>query len=118
MIKTFCFLIFAIITNNVAGATSIGYIFNASYVSNEIETFVTYKDACSECICNAFFPTVLPKYISLNCYTRNKTCALFANYSTPPSSVAVNLDSTFIFMQQPPSQNKTTSKELCFNDLF
>jgi hypothetical protein len=112
MIQTLCFLIFVIITGNVACATPIGYIYNASYVSNDIETFITYKDTCSECICNAFFLTVLSKYISLNCYTSNKTCALFANYSTP-SSVEVNLDSTFIFMQQPPSQNETMSKEIC-----
>lgn len=102
-------MVFVIITRNVACATPIGYIYNASYVSGYIDTFITYKNTCSECICNAFISEVLPKYIGLNCYTSNKTCALFANYSTP-STVSANLDSIFIFIQKPPSQNTTSKK--------
>ncbi|CAF1441353.1 unnamed protein product, partial [Adineta steineri] len=46
----------------------------------------------------------------MNCYTNNNTCELFANYSSSSSSsiVKFDLNSIFIFIQQPPLQNPAT----------
>jgi hypothetical protein len=87
--------------------TRVGYIYNATFVSNDTITVITYENACSECICHAFFLSVPPLYVGLNCYKNNKICALIANYSSP-SMMKTNLNSTFIFIQQPPLQNTTT----------
>jgi hypothetical protein len=111
MIPSFSFSILVMIISNVAYTTRVGYIYNASYVSNDITTVITYKNTCFECICNGFFSNVLRLYVGLNCYGNNKTCTLFANYSTP-STVEINSNSTFIFIQQPPFQNTSTSKEI------
>ena len=77
------------------------------YVSNDATIVMTYQNTCTECICSGFFSSLPSLYIGLNCYKRNKTCKLFANYSTP-SMITMNPDSTFIFIQQPPVQNTTT----------
>ncbi len=112
MIPSLHFLILIMIMSNVAYQKQIGYIYNASYVSNDTTTIIMYNNACSECICYGFFSSVLPLYVGLNCY-KNKRCILFTNYSTP-STMAVNLNSTFIFIQQPPSQNiPSIRKDLC-----
>ena len=92
---------------NIDCTTRIGYIYNASYVSNNIPDVVTYKNECSEFICYGLFSSVPPLYVGLNCYKNNKTCALFANYSSP-SATKIDPNSIFIFLQQPPSQNTTT----------
>jgi hypothetical protein len=91
-------------------AIYIGYIYNATYVSNDTNVVITYKNTCSECICYGFFSSVTPLYVGLNCYKNTKTCELFADYSTS-SMVMMNLNSTFIFIQQPPSQNTTTGNK-------
>ncbi len=77
------------------------------YVSNDTSVVITYTNTCSECICHGFFSSVPSLYVGLNCYKNNKTCQLFSNYSTP-SIMTMNPDSTFIFIQQPPVQNRTT----------
>ena len=86
----------------------LGYIRNAAYISDDSEIIILYNNTCSECICNGFFSSVSPAYVGLNCYENNKTCELFANYSSSSlSMVTMSLDSTFIFTEQPPSQNQT-----------
>ncbi len=100
-------MILAVIIIDIDCTTPVGYIYNATYVSNNTKVVITYKNTCSECICNGFFFSVTPLYVGLNCYTNNKTCELFANYSTS-SMVIMNLNSTFIFIQQPPLPNTTT----------
>ena len=85
----------------------IGSIYNATYTSPNVTAVITFKNSCTECICYGFFSTVPSLYVGLNCYQNNKTCALFANYSSS-SIVKNNINSTFIFIQQPPSQNTTT----------
>jgi hypothetical protein len=108
MIRSFFFLILVVIIIDVACTIPIGYIYNATYVSNDTTIVITYQNACSECICNGFFSSIPPLYVGLNCYQNNKTCQLFANYSTS-SMMVWNPNSTFIFIQQPPMQNTTTS---------
>jgi len=104
MTQEFCYLTLIIMSYvHLVCASPIGYIYNASYSSTSIDTFIKYNQTCSECICNAFYSQMIPKYLSFNCYTSNKTCALFANYSAT-STIQINLDSTFIFLQKPPSQ--------------
>jgi hypothetical protein len=96
------------IISDVDCTRSVGYIRNATYVSNDTKIIITYENTCFECICKGFFSNVPPAaYVGLNCYQSNKTCELIPNYLTP-STVMVNLDSTFIFIQQPPSQNTRT----------
>ncbi len=107
MLRSIFFLIFAVNIIDVVCTIRIGTIYNTIYVSNDTTTVITYKNTCQECICNAFFFSVPPLYVGLNCYQKNNTCELFANYSTP-SMMETNLDSTFIFIQQPPVQNTTT----------
>jgi len=92
---------------NIDCTTRIGYIYNATYASNNITAIITYTNTCYECICYGFFSSVPPLYVGLNCYQNNKTCALFANYSAI-STVQIDFNSTFIFIQQPPTQNTTT----------
>ncbi len=99
--------VFFLIIINTGCAIPVGYIYNATYVSNDTTIFITYTNTCTECICNGFFSSVPSLYVGLNCYTSNKTCQLFANYSTP-SMMVMNFNSTFIFIQLPPVQNTTT----------
>jgi hypothetical protein len=49
-------------------------------------------------------------YVGLNCNKINKTCILFANYSSP-STMMINLNSTFVFIKQPPSQNTSNGNK-------
>ncbi len=107
MIRSVFLLILIVTVVNIDCTTRIGYIYNAAYGSTNTTTIVAYKNACSECICYGFFSSVSPLYVGLNCYKNNKTCALFTNYSSS-STININLNSTFIFIQQPPSQNTTT----------
>jgi len=107
IVRSVFFLIFTMIIINVNCTVPVGYIQNATYVSNDTTIVITYQNTCTECICNGFFSTLPPSYVGLNCYKSNKTCALFANYLTP-STMMMNPDSTFIFIQQPPVQNITT----------
>ncbi len=107
MFRPVFFLIFTMIIINVGCTIRVGYILNATYVSNDTTVVITYRNTCTECICNGFFSSVPSLYAGLNCYTSNKTCQLFANYSTP-SMMMMNFDSTFIFIQLPPVQNTTT----------
>jgi len=107
MIRSTFFLILVVIIIDVGYTIRVGYIYNATYVSNDTKIIITYENTCSECICNGFLSSLSPLYVGLNCYENNKTCELFANYSTS-SNVMMNLNSTFIFIQQPPSQNTTT----------
>jgi hypothetical protein len=111
MIRSVFFLIFAVIIIDVDYAIRVGYIYNATYVSNNTKVVITYKNTCSECICNGFFYNVTLLYVGLNCYKISKTCELFSSYSTS-SMVMMNLNSTFIFIQQPPSQDMTTQQPL------
>ncbi len=107
MIRSVFFLIFVLITINVACTIRVGYIQNATYVSNDTTIIIKYTNTCTECICNGFLSSVPSLYVGLNCYKNNKTCKLFANYSTA-WMMTMNPDSTFIFIQQPPVQNTTT----------
>ncbi|CAF0863493.1 unnamed protein product [Adineta steineri] len=93
---------------NIDCTIRIGYIYNATYVSTNITTVITYNNSCSECICDGFLSTVPSLYVGLNCYTNNKTCALFANYLLSSSTIKIDLNSIFIFIQQSLSQNTTT----------
>jgi len=104
MILPVFLLILIVAVVNIDCTTRIGYIYNARYVSTNITAVLTYKNACSECICYGFFSSVPSLYVGLNCYENNKTCELFANYSSP-STIMTDLNSTFIFIQLPPSQN-------------
>ena len=81
------------------------FIYNASYVSSISSVIITYQNDCSECICQSLFSNVFPQYVGLNCYKNNKTCVLFTTYSSLSSMIQINLDSTFIFIQQPLLQN-------------
>ena len=110
MILLVRFLILIISISNITDQKYIGYIYNGSYVSNHGKPIVMYKNTCSECICDGFFSSVPPLYVGLNCY-KNKTCVLFANCSLT-SRIEVNLNSIFIFVRKPPSQN-TLSKKRC-----
>jgi len=107
MIRSVFLLILIMALVNIACTISIGYIYNVSYVSTNISAVVTYENTCSECICHGLVASVPPLYVGLNCYTNNKTCVLFANYSSP-STIKIDFNSTFIFIQPPPSQNTTT----------
>jgi hypothetical protein len=109
MMRLVFFLILAVIMIDVDYAIRLGYIYNATYVSNNTKVVITYNNTCSECICDGFFSSASPSYVGLNCYTNNKTCELFANYSTS-SMVMMNLNSTFIFIQLPPSQDTATQQ--------
>ena len=109
MIRLVFLLILIVAVTNIYCATRIGYIYNATYASTNITAIVTYNNTCSECICYGFFSSVSPLYVGLNCYKNNKTCALFANYSSS-SIVKSDVNSIFIFIQQPPPQNTTTGK--------
>ncbi len=107
MILPVFLLILIVAVVNIDCTTRIGYICNAAYVSTNITAVSTYKNACTECICYGFFSSVPSLYVGLNCYENNKTCELFANYSSP-STIMTDLNSTFIFIQLPPSQNTIT----------
>lgn len=92
----------------------VGYIYNATYSSNDTVANMTYKNTCAECICQGFFYNMSQLYIALNCYKNIKKCEFFTNYSNS-STIKINLNSTFIFIQQPPiRQNKQLSKFTCF----
>ena len=108
-INLFCIMIIIIIINNIVCTTHVGYIRNASYISNSTKMIMTYQNTCSECICNGFFSVISAPYVRLNCYQNNKTCELFMNYSTS-FTITINPNSTFISIQQPPVRNITTSK--------
>jgi hypothetical protein len=84
-------------------------IYNASYVSSISIVIVTYENDCSECICQGLFSNVSPSYVGLNCYKNNKTCALFTTYSS--SMIQINLDSTFIFIQQLSLENTSAGNK-------
>ena len=99
MLRLVFFLIFTVINIEIACTIPLGYIQNAAYVSSGTAVVITYTNTCAECICSGFFSTVPSSYVGLNCYRNNKTCELFANYSTS-SMITINLDSTFIFIQQ------------------
>ncbi|CAF4074379.1 unnamed protein product [Adineta steineri] len=90
----------------------IGYIYNATYVSTNITAVITYNNSCSECICYGLLSTVPSLYVGMNCYTNNKTCALFANYLISSSTIKTDLNSIFIFIQQSLSQNTTTAESI------
>ncbi len=107
MIQSVFLLILIMAVGNIDCTTSLGYIYNATYASTNISAIITYQNTCSECICYGFFSSVPPLYVGLNCYKNNKTCALFANYSSA-SMVKIYLNSTFIFIQQPSLQNTIT----------
>ena len=62
---------------HINSAEVISLIDNAAYISNTTQIITTYQNACSECICNAFFSNILSPYVGLNCYKNNKTCQLF-----------------------------------------
>ncbi len=107
MLRSVFFFIFTAIIIEITCTISVGYIQNAKYVSNDTTIIITYTNTCTECICSGFFFSAPSLYVGLNCYKNNKTCELFANYSTR-SMMTTNLNSTFIFIQQPPVQNTTT----------
>ncbi|CAF1482311.1 unnamed protein product [Adineta steineri] len=92
---------------NVDCTIRIGYIYNATYVSTNITAVIAYNNSCSECICYGLLSTVPSLYVGMNCYTNNKTCALFASYLSL-SAIKIDLNSIFIFIQQSISQNTTT----------
>ena len=98
-------------------ASPIGYIYNASYSSTSIDTFIKYNQTCSECICNAFFSNISSPYVGLNCYKNNKTCQLFVNYSTS-TIIEININATFMFIPRPPPPslllNVTTGNSIAF----
>ncbi|CAF1482331.1 unnamed protein product [Adineta steineri] len=93
---------------NVDCTIRIGYIYNATYVSTNSTAVIAYNNSCSECICYGFLSTVPSLYVGMNCYTNNKTCALFGNYLISSSTIKIDLNSIFIFIQQSLSQNTTT----------
>jgi hypothetical protein len=112
MIRSVFLLILTTTVFNINCTTRIGRIYNTSYVSNVTSIVMTYKNTCSECICNAFFSAVSPLYMGLNCYTNNKTCRLFANFSS--LSLVKDLNATFIFIQLPPFQSIITGNWTAF----
>ena len=101
------FFILTVDLVNIVCTVRIGHIYNATCISNITRTIIRYKNTCDECLCNAFFSAEPPLYVGLNCYANNKTCHLFANYSSP-SVMAIDSNSTFIFVRIPPLQNVTT----------
>ena len=107
MIPSVFLLILIVAVTNIHCTTPVGYIYNATYTSTNITAIITHKNTCSECICYGFFSSVPPLYVGLNCNANNKTCALFANYSSS-ATMRIDFDSAFIYIQQPPSQNTTT----------
>ncbi|UJR20052.1 hypothetical protein I4U23_023186 [Adineta vaga] len=118
MLATFTVVLLILIIN-VRYINGLGFIYNASYISSSssssANTIITYRNTCSECICYAFFSNTPPLYVGLNCYNNNnKTCELFSNYSSA-SIVQSNSDSTLIFIQQPPLQNKTADYTIAGN---
>lgn len=106
MVQSVFYLILTAIIVDIDCTKLVGYIDNAIYISNETTSIKMHKNTCNECICDGFFSNDPPLYVGLNCYKNNKTCELFSNYSTP-SVIKININSTFIFIQQPPMQNKT-----------
>lgn len=107
MICSALWLILTMTIFNINCTINIGRIYNASYSSNEMSVSTTYQNSCSECICQTFYSTVIPLYTTLNCFTNNKTCQLFTNFSST-SLLRVDLNSLFIFTHLPPLQNTTT----------
>ena len=89
----------------------VSFVYNASYVSSNSSVIITYENDCSVCICQGLFSNVSPSYAGLNCYKNNKTCALFTTYSSLSSMIQINLDSTFIFIQQPLLQNTSVGNK-------
>jgi hypothetical protein len=116
MIRSVFLTILTMIITNIDCSRPVGYIYNATCDSNSTTTVITYKDTCKECICYGFFSTVVPLYVGLNCYTNNKTCKLFTNYSSS-TMININSDSTFIFIQLPPAQDTTTGNYIIYLDL-
>jgi len=102
---------------HINSAEFISLIDNAAYISNTTKIITTYQNACSECICNAFFSNISSPYVGLNCYKNNKTCQLFVNYSTS-TIIEININSTFMFIQRPPPPslllNVTTGNSIAF----
>ncbi|CAF1479472.1 unnamed protein product [Adineta ricciae] len=92
--------------NNMNCTTRIGSISDAKYVSNDTITVIEYNNSCSECLCKAFFSSLSPSYVGLNCYMNNKTCYLFVNYSSS-GMVVKDINTKFIFKQAPPFRNVT-----------
>ena len=107
MIRPVFLFFLALSVGNIDCAVRIGHINNATFISNITSTIITYKSTCDECLCNAFFSAQPPLYVGLNCYANNKTCHLFANYSSP-SVILTDFNSTFSFVRIPPLQNVTT----------
>jgi hypothetical protein len=92
---------------NIDCKVPIGRIYNATYISIVTSMVITYKNTCDECLCYGFFSTESPLYVGLNCYAKNKTCHLFANYSSL-SAMEIDFNSTFIFVQLPQLPDVTT----------
>ena len=107
MLQASVFIFWIIFITNIHATKLVGSIRNTSYYSTDTKVVITYNNNCSECICNVFFSNLPPLYVGLNCYKNNKTCELFSNYSTS-ATIQINVNSTFIFIQQPPLQNRTT----------
>jgi len=48
---------------HINSAEFISLIDNAAYISNTTKIITTYQNACSECICNAFFSNISSPYV-------------------------------------------------------
>ncbi|CAF1025380.1 unnamed protein product [Adineta steineri] len=114
MVRSVLLFILTMNIINMGYTELVDFIFNAAYVSTNSSVIITYNDTCSECICQGLLSSVSPSYVGLNCYN-NKTCVLFTNYSSLSSMIQVNLDSTFIFIQQQSSFQNTSAVSFPLN---
>lgn len=74
-------------------------------MSSNVTTIRTYENTCDECICYGFLSNITSLYLGFNCYKNNHTCSFFTNYSSS-TMMTINVNSTFIFVQQPPQSSR------------
>lgn len=87
----------------------IGHISNVTHIPAVADLVITYQTTCSECICKSFFSAEPFSYVGLNCYRNNKTCCLFAHFSSS-TVLKEDFNSIFLFTELPPSSVISTGE--------
>ncbi|CAF1314049.1 unnamed protein product [Adineta ricciae] len=92
-------------TPNIVECTRIGIIYNVSLVGQTVSQMnVT---SCDECLCRLAKNIT---FISFNCHLLSRSCEMFGAYNDTISYQLIsNINSSFSFIQLPPSSSITTA---------
>ena len=106
-------IIFFLVFDNAILAARVGIIYNTLLTIAPPSSMTMNRSTCHECVCAMLKSTGNSSIVSFHCYKKSNNsveCRLFTkiNYSASHvTSIEINLNSTFYFLQLPPNNQST-----------